>query len=298
MLSSLRRSYAELLTSGAQLLLIIVGFHLGTRQGWLFSLVAMALISLLAWYSALHRLRTIAGTPTSKVASAAQGYVELQGRGRDYEPRLISKLRGLPCLWYRYRVEEKNHENKWRVIDSGETTEPFFLDDGTGKCIIDPAGAEILTRDKDSWYQSQYRYTEWKLIGGDELYAIGHFKTVGGSTHQTTLNDEVKQVLLEWKLDMPKLRERFDLNNDGVFDEQEWMLARQAAKREAAKRLNVARAEPDLNFLVKPQDDRLFLISNVRPDQLARRYLLWTWAHVLILLGSLGSLTWLISSYS
>ncbi len=294
MLSSLRRSYAELLTSGAQLLLLFVGFHIGGRLGWLVCLGAMACISLLAWYSSLHRLRTISGTPTSTVASAAQGYVELQGRGCAYgETPLISKLSSLPCLWYRYRIEEKNSEDKWHTIDSGETTDPFLLDDGSGVCIVDPTGAEIQTQHKDSWVDAGYRYTEWKLIGNDYIYSIGHFKTAGGSTFDRTLNDEVKQVLAEWKLDMPKLRERFDLNNDGTFDEQEWMLARKAAQREAEKRLNAARAEPDLNFLVSPRDGRLFLLSNLDQDQLARRYLLWTWAHVIILLGSLGGFAWL-----
>lgn len=295
MFSSLRRSYAQLLTSGAQLVLLWVGFHVGTRMGWQISLGAMALISLFAWYSSLQRLRIITGTPTSSVASAAQGYVELQGRGRYYEPRLISKLRGLPCLWYRYSIEEKNGENKWHIVDSGETTEPFFLDDGSGTCIVDPSGAEIQTKHKDSWSEAQYRYTEWKLIGGDYVYTLGNFITQGGSTVGRSLNDEVKQVLAEWKFDMPKLRERFDLNNDGVFDDKEWMLARQAARREAAKRLTAARAEPDLNFLVQPRDGRLFLISNIDQDTLSRRYLLWTWLHIIILLGSLGGLTWVLN---
>jgi hypothetical protein len=297
MLNSLRRSYAQLLTSGAQLLLLGVGFHVGTRDAWLVCLGLMSAISLFAWYSSLHRLRLITGTPTSTVASAAQGYVELQGRGRDHEPRLISKLRGLPCLWYRYRIEEKNSKNEWGTVDSGETSDPFLLEDGSGKCIVDPAGAEIHTKHKDTWNEAQYRYTEWKLIGGDYVYTLGHFMTRGGSSAVRSHNEEVKQVLAEWKMDMPKLRERFDLNNDGVFDDKEWMLARQAARREAEKRLAAARAEPDLNFLVRPRDGRLFLISNIDQNTLARRYLVWSWLHVIILVGSLAGLTWLLSRH-
>lgn len=298
MLSSLRRSYAELLTSGAQLLLLFVGFQIGSRMGWLVCLGSMGLISLFAWYAALHRLRIITGTPTSNIASAAQGYVELQGRGRaNGEFPLISKLTCLPCLWYRYRIEEKNGKNEWRTIDSGETTDAFLLDDGSGTCVVDPTGAEIQTKYKDTWHEAAYRYTEWKLIGNDYIYTLGNFKTEGGSSFEQSLNEEVKQVLTEWKLDMPKLQERFDLNNDGNFDSQEWMLARQAAKREAEKRLNAARGAPDLNLLVNPSDGRLFLISNLDQDKLARRYLLWAWAHVIILIGSLGGLTWVIARY-
>ena len=66
------------------------------------------------------------------------------------------------------------------------------------------------------------------------------------------------------------------------------MLARQAAKREAEKRLNQALAEPDTNFMLQPHDGRLYLISNLAPDDLALRYKLWTWAHIAILFRSAG----------
>ena len=88
------------------------------------------------------------------------------------------------------------------------------------------------------------------------------------------------------------LHARFDLNNDGTLDMQEWMLARQAAKREAENRISAARAEPDTSFLVQPHDQRLFLISNLKQDRLERRYWLWAWAHLVILFGALGGIAW------
>lgn len=294
MLTSLRRVYAELVTSGAQLFLLVIALKLQSRPVWIACLVTMAAISLFTWYSALYRLRLITGTPTSTVASAAQGYVELAGTGEPHGTRLLSKLTALPCLWYRYRIEEKTGKNEWRTIEKGQTHDPFLLDDGSGTCLIDPEGAEILTQHKDVWHNGAYRYTEWKLLETDDLYAIGEFRTAGGSTVDRTLHDEIKFVLEEWKHDMPKLRERFDLNNDGTLDMQEWMLARQAAKREAEKRLQAARAEPDINFLVRPKDGRLFLISNLDQDKLALRYRLWSWAHLTIMLGALGGLGWLL----
>jgi hypothetical protein len=297
MLDSLRRSYAQLLTSGAQLLLLIFGVQFGTRTVWISSLSLMAIISLFAWYSTLKRLRIITGTPTSNISSAAQGYVELQGRGRQQgEMPLVSKLRGMPCLWYRYRVEEKEGD-KWRTIDSGEVSAPFLLDDGSGTCVVDPSGAEIHTKHRDSWSSAPYRYTEWKLISNDYIYALGQFRTAGGSTAEQTLHDETKRVLLEWKDDMPRLREQFDLNNDGVFDEQEWLLARTAARREAEKRLQAMRAEADVNFMVQPADGRLFMISNYDQGTLARRYLIWSWVHVSILFAALFALAWVLAYF-
>ncbi|TXT23348.1 MAG: hypothetical protein FD134_2195 [Gallionellaceae bacterium] len=293
MLARLRREYAQLVTSGAQLLLLGVGAQLESRSGWLVCLSLMAFISLFAWLSALRRLRAVRDTPTSRIVSAAQGYVELAGRGKPLPGSpLISKLRALPCLWYRYRVERKDSDNKWHTEESGESEASFLLADESGQCVVDPCGAEILTMHKDTWHQGDYRYTEWKLIHHDPIYAIGQFKTVGGSSVTLDQNEQIKAVLAEWKLDATVLHARFDLNNDGALDMREWMLARQAAKREAEKRIVAARAEPDISLLVQPRDGQLFLISNLKQDKLARRYLLWVWAHLIIFFGALGGIAW------
>lgn len=294
MLTTLRRDYAHFVTSGGQLLLLLVGIKLHSRTGWMWCLGLMALVSLFAWYSALRRLRVISDTPTSRISSAAQGYVELIGRGKSGAVPLISKLRVLPCLWYRWKVEERNSKNEWRTLDKGESSDYFVLRDESGACIVAPEHAEIITKHCDEWIDSGYRYTEWKLIQDDYLYVLGEFKTVGGSSTMLTQDELVKQVLSEWKLDNADLLKRFDLDNNGVLDMREWMLARSAAKREAEKRLDQARAEPDTNFVLKPPDGRLFLISNLDQDKLELRYKLWAWAHITVFFASLVALAWLI----
>ncbi|HLP97131.1 MAG TPA: hypothetical protein VK149_01665 [Sideroxyarcus sp.] len=293
MLVSLKREYAQLVTSGSQLLLLLVGIKLESLTAWLWCLGIMAVVSLFAWYSALHRLRMVSGTPTSRIGSAAQGYAELIGHGSFDGTPTYAPYSHLPCLWYRYKVEVRNRKNEWRVESTGESHAPFVIDDGTGKCVVDPQGAEIITRHKDTWHVADYRYTEWKLIDLDHIYTLGEFKTAGGSNSTLTHKELVNQVLTEWKMDNENLLQRFDLDGNGVLDMQEWMLARQAAKREAEKRLAQARSEPDTHFMLQPRDGRLFLISNLDPAKLARRYALWTWAHVLIFFGALAALAWL-----
>ena len=119
---------------------------------------------------------------------------------------------------------------------------------------------------------------------------------LGGSTTTITHKELVNQVLTEWKMNNDDLLKRFDLNQNGLLDMDEWMLARQAAKREASKRLEAARAESDTNFLMRPHDGRLFLISNLSPDKLARKYYWWTWIHLVIFFGSLGGVVWLLQN--
>lgn len=296
MLVRLRREYAQLVTSGAQLLLLFAGFQLESREGWLGSLSAMALVSFFAWMSALYRLRTIRDTPTSKVASAAQGYVELAGRGRPFgDTPLISKLRALPCLWYRYKVEHRTSKDKWETLDSGESRDAFVLRDESGDCVIAPEQAEIVTKHRDQWTEGDYRYTEWKFIQDDSLYAIGEFRTrsVGA---EFDARAELNVLLAEWKLDKPALHARFDLDKNGELDMKEWMLARQAAKREVAKKKREAHAQPDIHLLGLPRDGKLFLISNLTPEKLSRRYLFWSWAHLAIFFSALGTISWMLSN--
>jgi hypothetical protein len=297
MLVSLRREYAQLVTSGAQLLLLLVGVKLESRNGWLFALSVIASISIPAWLSSLNRLRAIRDTPTSRIASAAQGYVELTGRGGQIkEAPLLSKFTALPCLWYRYTVERKDSNDKWETIDRGESNDCFLLRDDTGECLVDPDRAEIITKHRDQWEKDGYQYTEWKFIDQDFLYVIGHFRTLGGSNLEFDTRAELNALLAEWKKDMPTLHARFDLDENGELDMKEWMLARSAAKRAVNKMLREARSQTDYHIIGLPRDGKLFLISNLTPERLSRRYLFWTWAHLVIFFASLGGIGWLLQS--
>jgi hypothetical protein len=296
MLVSLRHGYAYLVTSGAQLLLLLIGFRLESRNGWLACLSIMAAVSIMAWLSALNRLRAIRDTPTSKIASAAQGYVELIGRGHPFGEPLLGQLSRLPCLWYRYKIEKRESENKWKTMDSGESDDSFILRDETGECVVDPEQAEIFTRHRDQWHDLNYRYTEWKLIEHDSLYVIGQFRTQGGSSLVFNTREELNALLAEWKKDMPALLKRFDLDGNGTLDMQEWMLARSAAKREVAKMMREEQAQSDINIISRPREGELFLISNLDQDKLSRRYLFWSWAHLAIFFGALGGIGWVLQS--
>lgn len=293
MILSLRTGYGQFITSGAQLILLAVGATLESRDGWTVCVTLMALVSLVAWISTMKRRRIIIDTPTSRIASAAQGYVELLGAGRPLdESPLLSHLTGLPCLWYRYQVEEKI-EKKWQTVSKGESDVSFIIDDGTGRCVVDVEGAEILTRHKESWTEGNYRKTEWKLLVNDEIYALGEFKTLGGGTVELDANRDINDLLAEWKKDQAGLHKRFDLNEDGTIDLKEWALARQAARREVGRQHREIRNESDVHTLICPDNGRHFLLSNMEPEKLARRYLWWTLFHLLVFFSALAALPWL-----
>jgi len=282
---SLNRS--EWLTSGFHLFILIVAVQDDSGRLWPFALGLVALVSFFAWILAYRRYRQIHDLPTSKVASAAQGYVELFGRSErlDGEP-LASKVSGLPCCWYRYYIERKEPGGKWEQIDHGTSVAHFLLVDDTGRCVISPEGAEVLSSRKQVWTEGIYRYTEWLLLPQGPLYAVGEFVTRGGGNAELDEKTDVSALLAEWKEDREALNQRFDLNQDGAIDLKEWELARLQARREVRRRHAEIRVRDGVHLLRKPHDGRLFLLANQIPEKLGRRFALWSAIHLLIFLGA------------
>ena len=295
-----RKSYAQFIASGAQLtqfILLYIGLKMGTRTSWLICLSLMVIISLFAWMSMLRRRRAITDTPISRIASAAQGYVGLLGTGRQLEGTpMRSHLTQRPCLWYRWEVKKKSGK-KWIMVDSGESEFSFLIDDGSGHCAVDVEGAEILTRHKKTWRHGDYHYTEWELSTNDRIHAIGEFKTLSGGSVELDAPHDLKELLAEWKKDRAALLKRFDLDGNGEINEKEWELARQAARREVSKMHQEVRNAPDIHMMICPGNGRHYLLSNIDPNKLARRYLWWAIFHVTIFLAALGAIPWVLKYY-
>lgn len=102
----------------------------------------------------LREVRLMQDLPTSKIRSAAQGYVELAGRAR---PGIKGSFRcpvgGLECLWWDYEIQKKQwFDNDMETVASDTTTESFYLEDDTGRCIVNPHGARIIPSVSYVWY--------------------------------------------------------------------------------------------------------------------------------------------------
>lgn len=286
------------LTGGAHVFILICAMQVEEAAVWPWAMFAMAGVSFIAWLGNHRRYRQIHDLPTSRIASAAQGYVELVGRGEllDGEP-VYCKLSTRPCCWYRYQVEEETSDNKWKTIDEGCSVAHFLLVDDTGQCVISPDGAEIVTDEYRSWRTGSYRYSEWLLLPKTVLYAVGEFTTTGGNVREDVEERKDVTVLIDvWKRDQKALHERFDLDKDGTIDMKEWELARLQAVREVRKIRSeqVKQISEGVHLLRKPKDGRLFLLANQMPDVLGRRYRWWSWVHLVVFFGTgIAGLLWL-----
>jgi hypothetical protein len=286
-LDELRQQYFDLLTSGINLFLIAVGWHLESRAGWLLAFSLVAATSLIAWMGNLRRHRMISDTPSSRVTSAPQGYVEFEGNAVQYQgEQLTSRINGIPCVWLRYHVEQRTNDNQWESVERGVSDATFLLDDGSGQCVIDPEHAEVVTSHKQVKDHDGYRTTEYLLLPHDPLYAIGEHTTLGGANTDLNLKQDINDLLAEWKRDKPTLLKRFDLNGNGHIDMREWELARHQAQREVEQQHRETRLRDGVHILRQPQDGRLYLISNLSPQQLARKYLIWAWVHLALVFAA------------
>jgi E3 Ubiquitin ligase len=91
----------------------------------------------------LRRKRLIQNTPTSTIRGAALGAVEVSGTVVG-PYTLISPLSESDCFYY-HAVARSTGEEEKKVAEEALYA-PFFLDDGTGRFMVDPRGAEMELR--------------------------------------------------------------------------------------------------------------------------------------------------------
>ncbi len=273
-------------------------------------------------FKAWAKNRLIEDTPTSRVRSAAQGYVELNGIGEPpAEAPPKGPLTGLPCTWWRYKIEERRYSGRsrsWCTIESDTCATPFVLNDGTGRCLIDPRGAEVFPGHTTVWYGAdawpqvripegsgafawlvdtfvtdKYRYTEYRLQPNEHVYAIGAFRSLGG-IGDFDPDTAAANLLHDWKQDQAALLTRFDANHDGTLSAAEWEQARAAARRQVEDGRAAAPRPPSVNVLADPMDGRAFLLAAAQGESLAQRFRRRTLAGIGGFVGSSAALTWML----
>jgi hypothetical protein len=116
----------------ALLILCVIGFCTG-------------IVLFLYGFRLLQRRRLILDTPFSKIRSASMGMVEVSGQAVG-PYTMIAPITARPCYYYRTLVWEykQNGKNKQWVKVAGDCMHvPFFIDDNTGRLLVDPRGADL-----------------------------------------------------------------------------------------------------------------------------------------------------------
>ena len=98
-------------------------------------------------YSGVNRYRLVQkinNTATSKVDAAAIGLVELCGKARC-AGEMSSPVSNEKCAFWRVigQYYRSGKHGGWRQIFRRDSSERFYLEDETGKMLIDPNGAQV-----------------------------------------------------------------------------------------------------------------------------------------------------------
>ena len=111
----------------------------------------------------LQRRRLILDTPFSKIRSAAMGMVEISGLAVG-PYTMVAPITERECFYFRTLVWEwkQQGKNKQWVKVAGECMHlPFFVDDNTGRMLIDPRGADLdLHRDFEQEFSDSFFTTK------------------------------------------------------------------------------------------------------------------------------------------
>jgi hypothetical protein len=164
-------------------------------------------IGIIAFYIGFIRLkqkRQIENTPTSKIRSLAIGMVEIFGEATSISLPFKSPLTKKSCVYYKIVVEEYKSQGKssrWVTLRQDECKESFYVNDDTGKVVVDPKNCE-LELPKDFSFESGFgkdpskeiqkylldnnlkfenffgankkmRFTEYRIGTGDKVYVMG-----------------------------------------------------------------------------------------------------------------------------
>lgn len=147
-----------------------VAIILNSRSGNLPLFAAVGAAAGVYWFARgfrlLQRKRLVLNTPTSKIHSAAMGLVELSGLAAS-PYIMLSPLKRTECYYYRsvaWQLKQQGKSSEWVKVAEETLHVPFYVDDGSGKVLVDPRGAEM-----DLHCDLQQEYHRSILFTGPEM---------------------------------------------------------------------------------------------------------------------------------
>lgn len=235
--------------------------------------ILLCLLSIPFGFYFIRHGRIMQDTPTSKIRSASQGFVELEGRARSIDDKpLRAPGSKKDCVWYNYKVEEKRGKD-WHLLDQQRSPFSFYIDDGTGVCAIDPDEATVKPKSSKVWTRGNRRFTESRIHEREEIYCLGQFETEQGPSRQKVIKESARVWLNQLKANRKELLRKFDADGDGEIDMDEWNVARQTAKAQAQKAVDDDYEPTQHHVLVQPFSNKYpFIVSCFDQDDLTLRY--------------------------
>jgi hypothetical protein len=245
-------------------------------------------------FKELHKKWLIQQTPTSKIRAVAMGISEICGLAKQKFP-LKSPITFTDCVYYKFLIEKEGKGSKgqhtWSKINEGRSTNYFYVEDSTGKILVDPLDCEpILSRDYRSIgtdLTGTYRYTEWYLKPDDYVYILGNVRKFMENVDQH--KQKLIEALQKLKQDKERLKQ-FDKDGDGQISETEWDEARNKVEQELIEKELKEPVNTDDDIVIAKGDlEKTFIIADRGEREVARKFsllsMLATSGGIVLILG-------------
>jgi hypothetical protein len=96
-------------------------------------------------FRTLQFKRLVLNTPFSKIRSASMGLVEVSGTAIG--PHTIrAGITGTACYYYcatAWELKQSGNSRQWKKVAEEALYVPFFVDDSTGRMLVNPQGADL-----------------------------------------------------------------------------------------------------------------------------------------------------------
>jgi len=252
-------------------------------------------------FKRLRRKRKIENIPTSTVRGLAMGLVELIGRAGK-RGVLRSPITESECVFYRFKVERyesSGRSGRWVTVAKGDSSfSQFWIDDGTGRILVSPEGAEFIIpisyefrtgigisipdnlilflRKNNIRYRGFFcnyplRFSEWRIYDKEKVYVLGTAAANQDNyleTHQAKIIRRLEEIK-----NSPLKMSELDLDKDGKISMEEWDSAVANVERELLEEeLKNSSQQEHINVVIdKGAKGEVFVISNSSQKDLIKK---------------------------
>lgn len=228
------------------------------------AMLSVGLLMFIHSFVLIRRKRLIENCPTSRIKTMPMGEVEVQGYARQ-KYFLKAPFSQVDCVYYSYKIYDEVHTRKGRkqrlreAADSGGV--PFYLEDDSGRVLVNPEGAIIKGAQKDIYTGGNVnnmlfssisirnhgdRIEETFIPAGGFLYLIGFADRIVSSAHGK--RKRFAKRIRELKKDRARLGS-YDADGDGELDSAEWENAKSDLEEQMLK--ESLKAEKKDNIILK-----------------------------------------------